>query len=350
MSPIYFWQNTLSIHQSDLLEALASKSDVCLIVRDSKISARVDEGWLPPQLNSVTVISFDRIDEESLDWSGIHVVSGLGVYRDFDNVMKKVSAAKGKLYLLTEKPNLNGLKGFLRNIKYSFWLKYRSSIIDGIFCIGENTKKWVEALSSGAYPVYEFLYAGPTGIEKKNSDTVALRKFVYIGRVESQKGIDIYLQAASNYPRYEFSVIGRCMEPKLAEKMGQLANINYLGVVDNQELKRRFKDYDCLILPSRHDGWGYVVNECLAAGIPCLVSDACGAKSVIRSGLNGEVFSSGSYEDLASSMEKMLNMEFHPSQIISFFERAISADAIAEYFLECIVSDAAIPPTVPWRR
>jgi glycosyltransferase involved in cell wall biosynthesis len=34
---------------------------------------------------------------------------------------------------------------------------------------------------------------------------------------------------------------------------------------------------DCLALPSDHDEtWGLVVNEAMASGLPCVVSDACG--------------------------------------------------------------------------
>jgi glycosyltransferase involved in cell wall biosynthesis len=34
---------------------------------------------------------------------------------------------------------------------------------------------------------------------------------------------------------------------------------------------------DCLVLPSDHgETWGLVVNEALASGLPCIVSDACG--------------------------------------------------------------------------
>ena len=34
---------------------------------------------------------------------------------------------------------------------------------------------------------------------------------------------------------------------------------------------------DCLVLPSDYrETWGLVVNEALASGLPCIVSDACG--------------------------------------------------------------------------
>jgi hypothetical protein len=45
---------------------------------------------------------------------------------------------------------------------------------------------------------------------------------------------------------------------------------------------------DCLVLPSDHgETWGLLVNEALASGLPCLVSDACGCAE----DLLGEEFS-----------------------------------------------------------
>ena len=57
---------------------------------------------------------------------------------------------------------------------------------------------------------------------------------------------------------------------------------------------------DLLALPSRWDGWGLVVNEALAVGVPVIASNACGASDLIRQDVNGYVFTS---EDAASLRE-----------------------------------------------
>ena len=38
-----------------------------------------------------------------------------------------------------------------------------------------------------------------------------------------------------------------------------------------------FAEADVFCLPSRHDGWGVVVNEALGAGLPIVASDGVGA-------------------------------------------------------------------------
>jgi len=61
-------------------------------------------------------------------------------------------------------------------------------------------------------------------------------------------------------------------------------------------------EYDALVLPSLHDGWGVVVNEALLQGVPVIVSSNVGAKCMVESNGAGLVFESG---DMAS-LERVL--------------------------------------------
>jgi len=52
---------------------------------------------------------------------------------------------------------------------------------------------------------------------------------------------------------------------------------SFAGFMNQTEISRAYVAADCLVLPSGHrETWGLVVNEALASGLPCLVSDACG--------------------------------------------------------------------------
>jgi glycosyltransferase involved in cell wall biosynthesis len=52
---------------------------------------------------------------------------------------------------------------------------------------------------------------------------------------------------------------------------------SFVGFLNQTEISRAYVAADCLVLPSDHgETWGMVVNEALASGLPCLVSDACG--------------------------------------------------------------------------
>ena len=52
---------------------------------------------------------------------------------------------------------------------------------------------------------------------------------------------------------------------------------SFAGFLNQTEISRAYVAADCLVLPSDHgETWGLGVNEALASGLPCLVSDACG--------------------------------------------------------------------------
>lgn len=52
---------------------------------------------------------------------------------------------------------------------------------------------------------------------------------------------------------------------------------SFVGFLNQSEISRAYVAADCLVLPSdARETWGLVVNEAMASGLPCVVSDACG--------------------------------------------------------------------------
>ena len=69
-------------------------------------------------------------------------------------------------------------------------------------------------------------------------------------------------------------------------------SIEMVGFLNQRELGEAYAIADCLALPSDFaETWGLVVNEALATGLPCVVSDAVGcAPDLIRDGETGYVY------------------------------------------------------------
>src|SRR5262249_45358029 len=56
-------------------------------------------------------------------------------------------------------------------------------------------------------------------------------------------------------------------------------NCSFVGFLNQSEMSRAYVAADCLVLPSdAKETWGLVVNEAMASGLPCIVSDACGCR------------------------------------------------------------------------
>ncbi len=81
------------------------------------------------------------------------------------------------------------------------------------------------------------------------------------------------------------------------------------GFQNQTQLSRYYHAADLMVLPSRGEPWGLVVNEALHHGLPCVVSDTVGcAPDLITSGVTGYTFESGSSDDLASVLERAIGL------------------------------------------
>ena len=64
---------------------------------------------------------------------------------------------------------------------------------------------------------------------------------------------------------------------------------------------------DVFVLPSRHDGWGVVVNQALAAGLPIITTDAVGAGlDFVENGVNGICVPANNVNALFNAMETIV--------------------------------------------
>jgi glycosyltransferase involved in cell wall biosynthesis len=82
--------------------------------------------------------------------------------------------------------------------------------------------------------------------------------------------------------------------------------MHFAGFKNQSELSAYYHAADLLVLPSQHsETWGVVVNEALAHGVPCIVSDAVGcAPDLVLTGKTGETFEVGSAAALASAIDR----------------------------------------------
>ena len=89
-----------------------------------------------------------------------------------------------------------------------------------------------------------------------------------------------------------------------AERLGVRAA--WAGFLNQTEIVRAFAAADCLALPSESETWGLAVNEALATGLPCIVSDRVGcAPDLISPGETGEVFPIGDVGELQAAIERV---------------------------------------------
>jgi glycosyltransferase involved in cell wall biosynthesis len=131
--------------------------------------------------------------------------------------------------------------------------------------------------------------------------------------------------------------------------------VRWLGLRPIDEIPALMGDADCLVLPSRYDGWGAVVSEALMAGTPAICSDRCGAAGAVRASGWGGVFPSGNVEALADLLREAIvkgRQTLERRSALAEWGRCLGAGAGARY-LDAILRRAPneikkIAP--PWQQ
>lgn len=146
----------------------------------------------------------------------------------------------------------------------------------------------------------------------RREDGAPLR-FLFCGQMIRRKGVDLLLIAfdrliAKGFDA-ELMLVGR--EAELGDFMPAVgrqarARIHYEGFQAPDRLPEYFSQCDVFVLPSRHDGWGVVVNQALGAGLPVVTSNAVGAGlDLVEHGVNGLHCKAGNVESLQTAMESL---------------------------------------------
>jgi len=84
---------------------------------------------------------------------------------------------------------------------------------------------------------------------------------------------------------------------------------SFAGFLNQTEISRAYVAADCLVLPSDStETWGLVVNEAMASGLPCIVSDACGCAEDLVAPVDARlVFRCGDVAELAAALAALRN-------------------------------------------
>ncbi|WP_421826490.1 glycosyltransferase [Larkinella sp.] len=94
----------------------------------------------------------------------------------------------------------------------------------------------------------------------------------------------------------------------LEELIGNDERIHLTGFVQASELPYYYNLADIFVFASRYDGWGVVINEAIAAGLPIISSESVGAvREWLLDGINGFVCPPNDPKAFRQSIEKLVN-------------------------------------------
>lgn len=162
---------------------------------------------------------------------------------------------------------------------------------DGVFAVGSWAAPCYEAVVRPGTKVHVLPY---TTTHRRPARDLAPAPLVgFAGSLIDRKGLDRVVHALSNVPRDkrpEIEVVGSGDQRDSLETLarGAAVEVKWLGEMSSVDLDEVRARWWAQVVPSRYDGWGVVVSEALAAGVPVIVSETVGAGvDLVRDGYNG---------------------------------------------------------------
>jgi glycosyltransferase involved in cell wall biosynthesis/GT2 family glycosyltransferase len=154
------------------------------------------------------------------------------------------------------------------------------------------------------------------GAQAPRSDE-ALR-FLFVGRLESRKGIDTLLAAAPDvlrrFPDARLDIVGDDSIDGGKYKAGFLARpdledlasrVAFHGRVEEEALRAHYRNCDVLVAPSRYESFGLVYVEGMIFGKAVIGGRDGGGPEVIEEGVTGLTVAPGDADGLAKAMMRL---------------------------------------------
>lgn len=151
-------------------------------------------------------------------------------------------------------------------------------------------------------------------------------KILYVGGWEKRKGIRYLLEALENLcnQKINFSatlaglkVKGSLVQKHLSESLKQRVKI--IPFIENRALPNLYLSHSVFVFPSLYEGFGMVLAEAMACGVPVVTTEAGIAAEWIKSKVNGIVVP---YQDSSAIYEALVWAFNHMDEMRKYGENA----------------------------
>jgi glycosyltransferase involved in cell wall biosynthesis len=153
---------------------------------------------------------------------------------------------------------------------------------------------------------------------------------LYVGRLSSEKGIDVLLRAWETLgATLPLKIAGDGpLAPQVRQLAGQAAGVEWLGRVAKDGVLALMREATVLIVPSIcYEMFPMVILEAFASGLPVIGSALGNTQAIIDAGRTGLHFCPGDADDLRAQVEWLVA---HPAALADM-RRAVRAEYEMRY-------------------
>jgi glycosyltransferase involved in cell wall biosynthesis len=343
--------NMPSFYQDDLFCQLARKVDLRVVYDHGITEDRRRLGWAEGgrQYHSL-VLGQDRKVRQAINIARserdrIHIVNGVWAETAFTAVVFVLGKLGVPFAIYSECPDVTVSRSWLKRRTHTSVGRWVARRARAVFAISHLAADYFGSLGFAAAKIYPFGYFRASPVQLENTLHVDKVEIVYVGQFIHRKGLDILLRAIrpllEKNPQVRLSLIGTGPDQASIEaglrKDGLLRSVELEGVHPSSQIHERLARASLLVLPSRWDGWGLVINEAFAAGVPVIASDRCGGADLIIPGVNGYRFRSENVDDLRACLSAFLTSDQKQMRAAALRTAStLTIPVVSEYLVACL--------------
>lgn len=223
--------------------------------------------------------------------------------------------------------------------RYTGLIKRATAHVDAFLAPSEFTAQ--RHRESGIAPVQVLPLFSPLDPGTPGGDIVLPRpRFLFVGRVTASKGIFSLLAQFAELPEYDLTVVGEGdLRARLELRYAGYANIQFLGLIPQDELALLYRGATALVFPSlAPETFGLSIAEAFACGTPAIVRDAGGSRELVDATGGGIVYRTNA--ELLHALHQLADDRGLRTQLgqraRSGFEKLYTRQRHVDAYLACI--------------
>ncbi|MBF2708388.1 glycosyltransferase family 4 protein [Flavobacterium soyangense] len=142
------------------------------------------------------------------------------------------------------------------------------------------------------------------------------KKVIIVARHSYEKGLDrmlqIWFKVVQKHPDWSLEIYGKSNENQELQKLANTLNISnsvcFFEPIN--DINGKYLEASIVVMTSRSEGFGMVLIEAMALGLPCVAFDCpCGPRTIIQNNKNGFLIEDGNIDSFVQKMELLIENE-----------------------------------------
>lgn len=202
-------------------------------------------------------------------------------------------------------PNPSIIKRLATSVKFFLMNQLAKKFHRFVVLTQDNLKEW-----NGKNVV---VISNPLSFYPEQSSNLDTKKVIAVGKQGFQKGYDRLLKSWAivnkHHPDWSLEIYGKFDS---SQKLNLLAeNLNISNSVrffePEKNIQSKYLDSSIYVMSSRYEGFGMVLIEAMACGVPCVSFDCpCGPSDIITNDVDGFLVQNGDNEAFAFKIIQLI--------------------------------------------